>query len=234
MFFIIGSICTAVIFILLAAYFIKKHFDGKEETKFLNLYNELIKLKKKNISCKPEGRSNNSYSEGKKNYKHKITLLNDLIVGNIKIFSDINSRNIKDYLVEIKTKLTLLSESFQTQIESIIKDKNDLVDSGRFGSFDSIFSSSNNNDFDMTQKGVNYFDRIDNNINNFIDEIVINLITKYATIKKQIEKAKENPPGFIIWLKKYLRWQKIIPIICGLISSFLMGLLVNYVSNLIF
>lgn len=234
MFYIIGSVCTAVLFILLAIYFIIKHFNNKEETKFLNLYNTLIKLKSTNISCKPTGRLNNSYSQGKNSYKDKITSLSNIIVNNIKIFSDSGSKNIKDYLVEVKKKLTALSKTFQIQIESIIKDKKDLVDNSGFGSIESIFSSTNKNDFDMTQKGVNCFDSIDNDINNLIDEIVINLINRYAVVKNQVSKANEDPPSFIVWLKRCLSWQRIIPIICSLVSSFLVGLLVNYISNLIF
>lgn len=234
MFYIIGSICTVILFILLTLYFIKKHFNNKEETKFLNLYNDLVELKSTNISCQPTGKLNNSYSQGKNSYKDKITSLSNVIVNNIKIFSDIGSKNIKEYLVEAQKKLTVLSKTFQMQIESIIKDKKDLVDNSGIGSIESIFSSFNKNDFDMTQKGVNCFDSIDNDINNLIDEIVINLINRYAVVKNQVDKASENPPSFIVWLKRYLGWQKIIPIICSLISSFLMGLFVNYISNLIF
>jgi len=238
MIYIAGSVCAIISFVLFSIYFIYKHIKNKEETKFLNLYNDLAKLKEINITCKPTGKINNSYSQGKQSYKYKTDHLNEIIVRNIKIFSDVDCEPISNYLIEIKKKLINICNGFQSQIESIIKDKKDVVENKNsdLSSVEYIFSAfaSNNNDYDLTQKGVNIFDRIDSDINNLIDEIMINIINRYAHLKNKTNATINKEQSFIIWLKKYLAWQKIIPFIGSTFFSLLIALLANYISFLIF
>jgi len=235
MFFAIGGIVVLLLLIIFLVIQVNHTVKSKEENKFLCLYKSLSDLKKTVISCKPTGRTNNSYSQGKATLKAKTDSLNQLIIDNIKIFSDYGISCLSDYLIQARNKVLALTKTFYIQIESIVKDKKEIV-SQTNNSFDSIFSafSSSNNDEDLSQKGVNYFDKIDNDMNSLIDEIIINLIIKYSSIKKVKVKDVCESKSFISWIKSYLVWQKLIPIIVGIISSFGIGLLVNYISSLIF
>lgn len=231
MFWAIGGIISLLLVTVIVIIIVISNINSKDEKKFLDLHNSLTELKKEEISCKPSGKLNNSYSQGKASLKTKADSLNKVIMNYIKIFTDYKLDTVSDYLIESRKEFSLLINKCYKQIESVVENTETRISSNTIQ--DTIFSAFRGYDEDLSQKGVNVFYKIDIDINNFIDKIIINLITIYSKVKNYKQKTRIKEDNFIKWLKEHLTYKKIIPIIIGIINSFLIGLLVNYVSSLI-